>query len=100
MVAMVSSSDVVRGHFEDVPSWPAPSLESLPGATTHSPRPRYSASLAQTSKKPCCPATGNRTRNTGAADWMATVGRLVVAYNHPDNNDALTARIVTLWRRA
>ncbi len=43
---------------------------------------------------------GNRTRNTGAADWMATVGRLVVAYNHPDNNDALTARIVTLWRRA
>jgi len=31
---------------------------------------------------------------------MATVGRLVVAYNHPDNNDALTARIVTLWRRA
>jgi hypothetical protein len=40
-----------------------------------------------------------RTGNTGAADWLVTAGRLVVAYNHPDNGDELTARIVTLWRR-
>ena len=41
-----------------------------------------------------------RTRNTGAADWLLTVGRLEVAYNHPDGDDDLAALVVTLWRRA
>ena len=41
-----------------------------------------------------------RIRNTGAADWLVEVGRLRVAYNHPDEADELIARIVTLWRRA
>jgi hypothetical protein len=26
-------------------------------------------------------------------------GRLVVAYNHPDEDDEIAALIVTLWRR-
>lgn len=41
-----------------------------------------------------------RSRNTGAADWLVRVGRLVVAYDHPDDDDAAVARVVTLWRRA
>jgi hypothetical protein len=41
-----------------------------------------------------------RTRNTGAADWLVSEGRLMVAYNHPHLGDALTALVVTLWRRA
>jgi len=41
-----------------------------------------------------------RRRNTGAADWLIGAGRLLVAYNHPDEGDELIARIVTLWRRA
>jgi len=41
-----------------------------------------------------------RTRNTGAADWLVTVGRLAIAYNHPDAGDKTTARVVTLWRRS
>jgi len=41
---------------------------------------------------------GERRANTGAADWTVRVGRLVVAYNHPDGDDGLTARVVTLWR--
>ena len=41
-----------------------------------------------------------RSRNTGAADWLVTIGRLVVAYNHPDDDDATVARVVTVWRRA
>jgi hypothetical protein len=40
-----------------------------------------------------------RTRNTGAADWLVTVRQLAVAYNHPDAGDQTTARVVTLWRR-
>jgi hypothetical protein len=39
-----------------------------------------------------------RTRNTGAADWLVVSGRIAVAYNHPAA-DELTALIVTLWRR-
>jgi hypothetical protein len=42
---------------------------------------------------------GERTRNTGAADWLLVVGRLAIAYNHPDGGDQTTARVVTLWRR-
>lgn len=40
-----------------------------------------------------------RVRNTGAADWLLTIGTLAVAYNHPDGGDDVTARIVTIWRR-
>ena len=40
-----------------------------------------------------------RGRNTGAADWLARSGRLMVAYNFPAT-DELTAHVVTLWRRA
>jgi hypothetical protein len=39
-----------------------------------------------------------RTGNTRAADWLIAVGHLAVAYNHPDDDDWLTARVVTLWR--
>jgi hypothetical protein len=43
---------------------------------------------------------GERLRNPGDADWKLVVGRLVVAYNHPDRDgDESTAAIVTLWRR-
>ena len=37
--------------------------------------------------------------NPGAAQWRHSVGRWVVLYNHPDEEDQSTARIVTLWRR-
>jgi hypothetical protein len=40
-----------------------------------------------------------RRRNERAADWRVASGQLVVAYDHPDHDDASTARIVTLWRR-
>lgn len=40
-----------------------------------------------------------RTRNTGAADWLVVVRRIAIAYNHPDGGDSTTARVVTLWRR-
>jgi hypothetical protein len=39
-----------------------------------------------------------RTGNTGAADWLILADRLAVAYNHPDGDDWITARIITLWR--
>jgi len=40
-----------------------------------------------------------RRRNDGAADWVLGSGRVAIAYNHPVDGDALTARVVTLWRR-
>lgn len=40
-----------------------------------------------------------RRRNRGRARWVVTVGRLVIAYTHPDGDDHLVARIVTVWRR-
>ena len=40
-----------------------------------------------------------RQRNVGAAQWRVVVERFVVLYDHPDYDDALTARVVTLWRR-
>jgi hypothetical protein len=40
-----------------------------------------------------------RMHNTRAADWLVREGRLMVAYNHPHRDDALTALVVTLWRR-
>ena len=45
---------------------------------------------------------GHRRRrsNPRAADWLLNVGRLTVAYNHPDDGDELAARVVTVWRRA
>jgi hypothetical protein len=39
-----------------------------------------------------------RRSNTRAADWLIAVGNLAVAYNHPDDEDWPTARVVTLWR--
>jgi hypothetical protein len=42
---------------------------------------------------------GERERNKGSARWQVAAGRLVIAYEHPDGDDPLVARIVTLWRR-
>ena len=36
----------------------------------------------------------------GRADWLVSEGRLMVAYNHPHGGYALSALVVTLWRRA
>lgn len=41
----------------------------------------------------------NRERNHGAAEWRLTVDQMVIAYDCPDGDDQLTARVVTLWRR-
>ncbi len=41
---------------------------------------------------------GQRTRNTGAADWLLVSGRVAIAYNYPAG-DELTALVVTLWRQ-
>jgi predicted secreted Zn-dependent protease len=40
-----------------------------------------------------------RRRNAGRARWRVAAGRLVIAYEHPDGDDLLAARIVTVWRR-
>ena len=40
-----------------------------------------------------------RRRNKGQARWLVTSGRLVIAYEHPDGEDLLVARIMTVWRR-
>lgn len=40
-----------------------------------------------------------RRRNTGHARWQLVVGRRVIIYDHPDGDDALVARIVSVWRR-
>lgn len=40
-----------------------------------------------------------RRRNTGEAAWQIIAGRLVIVYEHPDGDDLLAARVVTLWRR-
>jgi hypothetical protein len=40
-----------------------------------------------------------RRRNKGSAGWQIAAGRLVVVYEYPDSDDALAARIVTVWRR-
>jgi hypothetical protein len=40
-----------------------------------------------------------RRRNAGRARWRVIVGRMVVAYEHPDRDDPLVARVVTVWRR-
>jgi hypothetical protein len=40
-----------------------------------------------------------RRRNAGRARWRVAAGRLVIAYEHPDGDDPLVARIVTVWRR-
>lgn len=42
---------------------------------------------------------GRRRRNKGRAGWQVVAGRLVIAYEHPDGDDPLVARIVTIWRR-
>jgi hypothetical protein len=40
-----------------------------------------------------------RRRNKGRATWQVVAGRLVIAYEHPDGDDPLVARIVTIWRQ-
>lgn len=40
-----------------------------------------------------------RVRNRGSGDWRVQSGRLTVVYNWPDQEDSLTARVVTLWSR-
>lgn len=39
-----------------------------------------------------------RRRNKGRAAWQVVAGRIVIAYEHPDGDDPLVARIVTIWR--
>ena len=39
-----------------------------------------------------------RRRNSGKAGWLVVSRRIVVAYEHPDGDDPLSARIVTVWR--
>jgi hypothetical protein len=40
-----------------------------------------------------------RRRNARSADWLLSAGRLVIAYDHPDDADVTSARVITLWRR-
>jgi AcrR family transcriptional regulator len=40
-----------------------------------------------------------RLRNPGKAGWKVVGRRIVAVYEHPDDDDPLTARIVTVWRR-
>lgn len=40
-----------------------------------------------------------RRRNAGEAGWKVVAGRIVVVYEHPDGDDPLVARVVTVWRR-
>jgi predicted secreted Zn-dependent protease len=40
-----------------------------------------------------------RRRNAGKAAWRVAAGRLVIVYEHPDGDDPLAARVVTVWRR-
>ena len=37
-----------------------------------------------------------RERNKGRASWRVVAGRFVLAYEHPDGDDSLVARIVTV----
>ncbi len=40
-----------------------------------------------------------RRRNRGNAGWRVIAGGLVVVYEHPDGDEPLVARIVTIWRQ-
>jgi len=40
-----------------------------------------------------------RVRNHGAGGWKVVGRGLAVIYEHPDHDDATTARVITLWRR-
>jgi hypothetical protein len=40
-----------------------------------------------------------RRRNAGSAGWQVVDERIVAVYEHPDGDDPLTARVVTVWRR-
>ena len=39
-----------------------------------------------------------RRRNAGSGDWVIRGSGLVVVYNWPDDSDATTARVITVWR--
>jgi hypothetical protein len=42
-------------------------------------------------------AHGRRRRNPGSADWRVGGRGLVVVYDWPVDDDAATARVVTVW---
>ncbi len=44
-------------------------------------------------------AHSERRRNGGRAGWKVFGASAVVIYEYPDGEDALTARVVTVWRR-
>jgi|GraSoiStandDraft_5_1057265.scaffolds.fasta_scaffold328264_2 hypothetical protein len=41
----------------------------------------------------------HRRRNTGAAHWLVTSGRIAIAYDYPSSDD-MTALVVTVWRQS
>jgi hypothetical protein len=43
--------------------------------------------------------TQNAFRNHGAGGWKVVGHGLAVINEHPDHDDATTARVITLWRR-
>jgi hypothetical protein len=55
------------------------------------PRPDVEAALLERHRE--------RRRNRGNAGWRVTAGRLLIVYEHPDGDDPLVARIVTIWRQ-
>lgn len=57
-----------------------------------------SASLATMSSLRCSIYTTDGGVNSGKAGWLVVSRRIVVAYEHPDGEDPLSARIVTVWR--
>jgi len=72
----------------------------LSGLITLQSRLNCSASRGQKVERVVLEGHARRKRNTGAADWLLSEGRLMIAYNHPHGEDGLTALVVTLWRRA
>lgn len=40
-----------------------------------------------------------RRRNPGRASWQVQRRHMAIVYEHPDGDDPLTARVVTVWRR-
>lgn len=40
-----------------------------------------------------------RIRNHRAGDWKVLSRGIAIIYDHPDHDDATTARIITLWRQ-
>lgn len=87
----------------------SPRLRFRPIVTWERPRPpffgglgfqrRQNGAAGRTKTKPVLSGHRARRRNAGEAAWLVVSGRLVVVYEHPDGDDPLVARIVTVWRR-